>query len=394
MHCCSLVSAEKLSHPPHQSILRFVLASHIMPIKPLSFTGDKKTSKKRKHPSSSAHDSSANTADQVTSEDSWTLPSQASDLNGPVLIVLPPLPPPASDYPEDTTSSQPKPSYALATDPTGSIYASPLHNLIESDPTTAEPDSIQQVWQCHRIPNTTSSSSTSTNRKDKERVEMSLKASHGAYLAADSGASGALSARREARSVEESWIVEEVDTSDLADGGDSAEHDGRSMTTKIPDSKRRFRLRTSASLAASTPAAVDPRLPLHTANTHPLTDANADTTKSKKEEEGKYLIITYSSSATKAPTLHTSSTYPSDPNTHLILRMQTRFKTSISTSSTTGQGNNSSSTSKMSRRELNAAVGRDLNDDEVRRLKKARKDGNFYEEVLDVRVEGKHDKFA
>jgi len=39
-------------------------------------------------------------------------------------------------------------------------------------------------------------------------------------------------------------------------------------------------------------------------------------------------------------------------------------------------------------------VGRKLEDDEVRRLKRAKRQGTYYEEVLDVRVKGKHDKFA
>jgi protein FRG1 len=50
--------------------------------------------------------------------------------------------------------------------------------------------------------------------------------------------------------------------------------------------------------------------------------------------------------------------------------------------------------SKISRKELEEAVGRRLDDEEVKRLKKARKDGNYHEAILDVRVKGKHDKFA
>lgn len=39
-------------------------------------------------------------------------------------------------------------------------------------------------------------------------------------------------------------------------------------------------------------------------------------------------------------------------------------------------------------------MGRRLEDSEVKRLRRARREGNFHEEVLDVRVRGKHDKFA
>ena len=49
---------------------------------------------------------------------------------------------------------------------------------------------------------------------------------------------------------------------------------------------------------------------------------------------------------------------------------------------------------KISRKELEAEVGRRLEDDEVRRLKKARREGDYHETMLDVKVKGKHDKFA
>ncbi|KAK1093956.1 hypothetical protein LTR48_001288 [Friedmanniomyces endolithicus] len=49
---------------------------------------------------------------------------------------------------------------------------------------------------------------------------------------------------------------------------------------------------------------------------------------------------------------------------------------------------------KISRKELEDEVGRRLEDDEVRRLKKARREGDYHEVMLDVKVKGKHDKFA
>lgn len=74
--------------------------------------------------------------------------------------------------------------------------------------------------------------------------------------------------------------------------------------------------------------------------------------------------------------------------TSIRIRMQTRFKPRIKAS------RESKALEKISRKELEAAVGRRLEDDEVKRLRKARKEGNWHEEVLDVRVKGKHDKFA
>lgn len=70
------------------------------------------------------------------------------------------------------------------------------------------------------------------------------------------------------------------------------------------------------------------------------------------------------------------------------VRMQARFKPKVKASK------ESKARERISRRELEAAVGRRLEDHEVKRLKKARREGNFHEEVLDVRVKGKHDKFA
>lgn len=74
--------------------------------------------------------------------------------------------------------------------------------------------------------------------------------------------------------------------------------------------------------------------------------------------------------------------------TSLRIRMQARFKPRIRASK------ESKAMEKVSRKELEEAVGRRLEDEEVKRLRKARREGNFHEEVLDVRVKGKHDKFA
>lgn len=49
---------------------------------------------------------------------------------------------------------------------------------------------------------------------------------------------------------------------------------------------------------------------------------------------------------------------------------------------------------KISRKELEDEVGRRLDDEEVKKLKRARRRGNFHEVMLDVKVKGKHDKFA
>jgi protein FRG1 len=74
--------------------------------------------------------------------------------------------------------------------------------------------------------------------------------------------------------------------------------------------------------------------------------------------------------------------------TTLRVRMQARFKPRIKANKET------KAREKISRKELEEIVGRRLNEDEVKKLRRARREGNFHEEVLDVRVRGKHDKFA
>jgi protein FRG1 len=49
---------------------------------------------------------------------------------------------------------------------------------------------------------------------------------------------------------------------------------------------------------------------------------------------------------------------------------------------------------KISRKELENQAGRRLDDDEVKMLKKARRDGDFHEAMLDIKVKSSHDKFS
>ena len=68
--------------------------------------------------------------------------------------------------------------------------------------------------------------------------------------------------------------------------------------------------------------------------------------------------------------------------------MQARYKPKVKATK------ESKAWEKITRRELEAAVGRRLEEHEVKRLKRARKEGNYHEEVLDMRARGKHDKYA
>ena len=71
------------------------------------------------------------------------------------------------------------------------------------------------------------------------------------------------------------------------------------------------------------------------------------------------------------------------------VRMQARFKPRVQAAK-----RESKAKERVSRQELERMVGRRLEDDEVRGLKRARKEGNWHEAVLDARVGGKHDKYA
>jgi protein FRG1 len=95
-------------------------------------------------------------------------------------------------------------------------------------------------------------------------------------------------------------------------------------------------------------------------------------------------------SSSSPPTSTTTPTLRADsPTPHPIhVRMQALHKTRLSASK------EAKAREVISRKELEEMIGRRLEDEEVRRLKRARRDGSFHEAVLDVRVKGKHDKFA
>ncbi|KAA6415875.1 MAG: FRG1-like family [Lasallia pustulata] len=75
-------------------------------------------------------------------------------------------------------------------------------------------------------------------------------------------------------------------------------------------------------------------------------------------------------------------------STTFRIRMQARFKPRLKANK------EEKAREKISRKELEEVVGRRLADEEVRRLKRARREGGYHEAILDVRVKGKHDKFA
>lgn len=77
-----------------------------------------------------------------------------------------------------------------------------------------------------------------------------------------------------------------------------------------------------------------------------------------------------------------------DASTAFRVRMQARFKPTLTARK------EEKVREKISRAQLEQEVGRQLEDDEVKKLKKARKEGTYHEALLDVKVKNKHDKFA
>ena len=118
-------------------------------VKPLTFKGDKK-SKKRKHrddedkkPSdltttTSTHDINPQEGDADTNanepDQTWVTADIPTDIGGPVVFVLPTSPP-----------------TCLACDAIGKVFASELENMVEGDPSSAEPHDVRQVWVTTKV---------------------------------------------------------------------------------------------------------------------------------------------------------------------------------------------------------------------------------------------------
>lgn len=72
----------------------------------------------------------------------------------------------------------------------------------------------------------------------------------------------------------------------------------------------------------------------------------------------------------------------------LRIRMQARFKPRFKASK------EEKAREKITRSELETAVGRKLNEDEVKRLKKARREGDYHDVLFDIKIKSKHDKYS
>ena len=262
-------------------------------VKPLIFKGEKKPKKRKlQETSDNAADNQAlerpNAETTIHEDDSWVSAEVPSDLTGPVVLVLPSEPP-----------------TCVASDANGSVFASQVENMVEGDPSTAEPHDVRQVWVVTRIAGTSN---------------VSFKGHHTKYLSCDN--IGQLSANTEAISPDETFTC-----------------------IASPDSPGTFSVQTVREKFISV-----------------VDDGKA------VEIRGDADTISF--------------------NTTLRIRMQARFKPKLKASK------DMKAKEKISRKELEEAAGRRLEDHEVKRLKKARVDGSYHEAILDVRVKGKHDKYS
>jgi protein FRG1 len=115
-------------------------------VTPLSFKGDKKPKKRKRvdteekfgaEGSSSRDLVKAEESRAAVDDDSWVTAEATGDVIGPVIFVLPSEPP-----------------TCVACDTSGKVFASPLENIINDDPSTAEPHDVRQVWVANRVAGT------------------------------------------------------------------------------------------------------------------------------------------------------------------------------------------------------------------------------------------------
>jgi protein FRG1 len=141
-------------------------------VKPLTFKGDKKKKRKRtdagegagqaqddnperqlKAPKADDAATNVDAGDDTGEDDSWVSADAVSDISGPVMFVLPSEPP-----------------TALACDATGKVFALPIENIVDGNPSSAEPHDVRQVWVANRIVGT---------------EHFRIKGHHGKYLSCD-----------------------------------------------------------------------------------------------------------------------------------------------------------------------------------------------------------------
>ncbi|KAM7222879.1 FRG1-like family domain containing protein [Rhypophila decipiens] len=286
-------------------------------VKALTFKGEKKPKKRKRTEASdsAAQDEDGDSKKQVKrsddvnedasaaepeQDDSWVSADTVNDVSGPIMIVLPTEPP-----------------SALACDTIGKVFTIPIENIVDGNPSSAEPHDVRQVWVANKIAGT---------------ENFRFKGHHGKFLSCDKF--GIFSATSDAVSPLETFVL--LPTADTPG------------TFQIQTLRETFLTVKQASSSKSTAAS--------TAKV-PLAEVRGDATE---------------------------TTFC----TTLRIRMQARFKPRIKASK------EEKAREKITRSELESAVGRRLTEDEVKRLKRARREGDYHEVLLDIKVKSKHDKYG
>ena len=282
-------------------------------VKPLSFKGDKRVKKRKRvaatddaEPASKAQ--TIATREDTESDDSWVSAEAASDITGPIVIVLPT---------EKVT--------CLACDAVGKVFASELENIVDSDATTAEPHDVRQVFVANRVAGT---------------EDFNLKGHHGKYVQLDSPSiSCACADLCRYLSCDKYGI--------LGANATAISPEERFLIIAIPNNPGTFCLQT---------------------------------------QREKYLAID-ESSKTGGPEVRGDADDTSF-NTTFRIRMQARFKPRNKANK------EEKDHQKISKKELEDLIGRKLSDDEVKKLRKARREQNFHEVAMEMRAKSSHDKYA
>lgn len=268
-----------------------------MPVKPLSFKGDRPKKRKRApkdiedvNSPAQKHLAAATATEEPADEDNnWVSADQLSDISGPVMLVLPTQPP-----------------TALSVDQLGKVFAQKIENIVEALAESAEPHDVRQVWVATRVVGSEN--------------EFTLKGHHGRYLGCDQY--GICSATREAISREETFKFQPTE-----------QKPGMFDVCTIRE---------------------------------------------------KFISV---DGQDQSPEIRGDCEEAGD-KTHIRIRMQARFKPQHKVEKA------EKVRAKISRKELEEEVGRRLDEEEVKVLKRARREGNYHEAMLDLKVKGKHDKFA
>lgn len=357
-------------------------------MKKLSFKGDKSSdSKKRKRAHDSGTRDSSNSAlptarptGKVSHEDGnedddkhgWCSATCNEDVQGPIVICI-----------AHTAGASPS---AISSDERGSVFTIPCSQAPDDLSTdTVEPHDVRQVFVATTPPNYSRSSITTTatrrptsavtEQSDSEQpatsdseVYVTLKNSGGKYLSSDRF--GAISASRDAIS------PSEIFTLTCTGGG-------------------WFSFKTVYGMFLSVQPTEQPTGQNQTAQE---ADTGTGIGEFSEGSNGHGHDGTGHGNGRRAEECRGDAT-SNNFNECFRIRIQRRFKSHTATTTphaagSSGSGAVASSSSGSSKAQLEKMVGRKLTTDEVTALRRRERRGEVHEAVLDLRVQGRSDKFG